>query len=80
MADMQAGNSVNLADLARRDRRLECTEECGKIERNKRVALALQIRNPELTSKITPRYSEFMKDWVKKDPVFCNMIHEKLTD
>jgi len=80
MADMQAGNSVNLADLARRDRRLECTEECGKIERNKRVALALQIRNPELTSKITPRYSEFMKDWVKKDPVFCNMIHEKLTE
>lgn len=80
MADMQAGNSVNLADLARRDRRLECTEECGKLERNKRVALALQIRNPELSSKITPRYSDFMKDWVKKDPNFCNMVHEKLTE
>lgn len=80
MADMQAGNSVNLTDLVRREKRLDCNEECAQLERNKRVALALQIRNPELTSKITPRYSEFMRDWAKKDPPFCNLVHEKLTE
>jgi hypothetical protein len=36
-------------------------------------------RNPELSSKITPRYSEFMKDWAKKDPKFCAQIHEEYT-
>jgi transcriptional repressor NF-X1 len=36
-------------------------------------------RNPELSSKITPRYSEFMKDWAKKDPKFCAQIHDEYT-
>ena len=80
MADVQAGNSVNLVELARKDKKLECTEECHQMERNKRVALALQIRNPELSSKVLPKYSDFMKDWAKKDPALCNMIHTKLTE
>lgn len=79
MADMQAGNTVSLKELSRKDKKLECNEECSKIERNKRIALALQIRNPELTSKITPRYSDFMKEFTKKDPKFCAMVHEELT-
>lgn len=79
MADVQAGNTVDLKELVRKDKKLECSEECSQIERNKRMALALQIRNPELSSKITPRYSDFMRDFAKKDPKFCSMIHDELT-
>lgn len=27
-----------------------------------------------------PRYSEFMRGWAKKDPKFCRMVHDKLTE
>jgi len=60
--------------------RLDCTEECRVIERNRRLAIGLQIRNPDLSAKLTPRYSEFMRQWAKKDPHFCNMVHDKLTE
>jgi len=80
MQDVQSGNSVNLAELAKRDRKLECNEDCMKIDRNTRLAAALQINNPELSSKVIPRYSEFMKDWVRRDATFCTMVHSKLTD
>jgi len=59
---------------------LECTTECAKIERNRRIALALQIRNPDLSPNVTPRYSDFMKEFAKKDVTFCNYIHEKLAE
>ena len=43
--------------------RLECTEECGVIERNKRLALALEIKNPDVSGKLgAPSYPEFLKD------------------
>lgn len=43
------------------------------------MALALQIRNPDISSKITPKYSDFMKNFVKKDAKFCSNIHDELT-
>jgi len=80
MEDTQAGNTINLADLVRRDRKLDCGDDCLLIERNTRLAAALHISNPEVTSKVIPRYSEFMKDWAKKDATFCNMVHSKLSE
>lgn len=59
---------------------LECTTECAKLERNRRIALALQIRNPDLSPNVTPRYSDFMKEFAKRDTPFCNYIHEKLAE
>jgi len=59
---------------------LECTTDCAKTERNRRIALALQIRNPDLSPNVTPRYSDFMKEFAKKDVAFCNYIHEKLAE
>ncbi|CAG2061837.1 unnamed protein product [Timema podura] len=44
------------------------------------MAIGLQIRNPDLSAKLTPRYSEFMRQWAKKDPNLCNMVQEKLTE
>lgn len=44
------------------------------------MAIGLQIRNPDLSQKLTPRYSDFMRGWAKKDPCFCQYVHDKLTE
>ncbi|KOC68840.1 Protein shuttle craft [Habropoda laboriosa] len=87
MADMQLGHSVNLEEVfgqgAKKQNQLktlECNDECKIIERNRRLALGLQIVNPDLSGKLMPRYSDFMKQWAKKDPHFCQMVHDKLTE
>lgn len=60
---------------------LECNEECAKLERNRRLALALQIENPDMAQKLSPpTYSEFMKDWVRKDVNFVQMVHDRLVE
>lgn len=59
---------------------LECNEECRLMERNRRLAIGLQIQNPDLSQKLTPRYSDFLKQWGKRDPKFCQRVHEKLTE
>lgn len=59
---------------------LDCTEECKVLERNRRLAIGLQIRNPDLSSKLTPRYSEMLKDWARKNPPFVNNVHRKLSE
>ncbi|XP_012532669.1 protein shuttle craft [Monomorium pharaonis] len=87
MADMQLGHSVNLEEVfgqgAKKQNQLktlECNDECRIIERNRRLALGLQIVNPDLSGKLMPRYSDYMKQWAKKDPHFCQMVHDKLTE
>ena len=46
--------------------RLECTQACSLIERNKRLALALEIKNPDFSSKLgTPTYTQFLRDYAK---------------
>jgi hypothetical protein len=37
-------------ELVRKDKKLECNEECSQLERNKRMALALQIRHQHTSS------------------------------
>jgi transcriptional repressor NF-X1 len=84
--DLNNGNSssttsISLKDLGKRIDKLECNEECAKLERNRRVALALQIENPDLTTKLAaPKYSEFLKEVTRKDLSFATMVHEKLTE
>lgn len=87
MADMQLGHSVDLEEVfgqgAKKQNQLktlECNDECKTIERNRRLALGLQIVNPDLSGKLMPRYTDYMKQWVKKDPHFCQMVHDKLTE
>ena len=46
--------------------RLECNEQCGIMERNRRVALALEISNPDLSGKLgTPTYTQALKDFAR---------------
>lgn len=59
---------------------LECNETCAQIDRNRRLALGLQIKNPDLNLKLKPVYPDFLKQWAKKDPEFCNYVHSRLSD
>ena len=83
--DLNNGNSstINFKDLAisKKTDRLDCNEDCAKIDRNRRLALALQLENPDVSAKLSaPKYSEFLKEITRKDPNFATMVHEKLTE
>lgn len=61
--------------------RLPCNEECQTDQRNRRLALALQIENPEAREKLgssSSLYSEFMKEEARKDPNLAQMVHNAL--
>lgn len=61
--------------------KLDCNEECSQIERNRRMALALQLENPDVSTKVgPPKYSETLKEMARKDQFFAKEIHDKLTE
>ena len=63
--------------------RLPCNEECQTEQRNRRLALALQIENPEAREKLgssSTLYSEFMKEEARKDPNLAKTVHSALED
>ena len=84
--DLNNGNTstINFKDLAamsKKTDRLDCNEDCAKIDRNRRLALALQLENPDVSAKLSaPKYSEFLKEITRKDATFATMVHEKLTE
>ncbi|KAG8198878.1 hypothetical protein JTE90_015092 [Oedothorax gibbosus] len=84
MQEIKDGQSVNLNDVLgkkSKNSKLQCNEQCAVIERNKRLAVALQIQNPELsTSPGPPSYSEFLKEEAKKNPVVVAEIYSKISD
>lgn len=59
--------------------RLECDDECQVEDRNRRLAIGLQIRNPDVSAKLIPRYSESLKQFAAKDENFCNKVHDALS-
>lgn len=80
---IQEGESVDLADMTRAGsnlKTLECDDECRVEARTRQMALALQIKNPDISSKLAPRYSEHVRQWATRDQVFAQNIHDKLTD
>lgn len=44
------------------------------------MAIGLQIQKPDITSKLAPKYSEFVRGWAKKDPTLVGTIHDRLTE
>ena len=45
------------------------------------IVISLQIENPELSSKLTaPKFSEFLKDFARKEPAFAQNVHDRLTE
>lgn len=72
MQEMQRGNTVVLSQILgpvkmTNNKTLECNEECKLVERKRRLALGLQIRNPEVSSKPQTQYSDFIRGWAKRD-------------
>ncbi|GBM55474.1 Protein shuttle craft [Araneus ventricosus] len=84
MQEIKEGQSVNLNDVLGRkskNNKLQCNEECAVLERNKRLAVALQIQNPELSpTPGPPSYSDFLKAEAKKNPVFVADVYNKITE
>ena len=81
------GSSVDLVSAMKMSNggskagKLECNEECSQLERNRRLALALQIENPDQAQKLSaPKYSDFMMEFAKKDLAFASKIHNKLSE
>ncbi|KAF2363154.1 Zinc finger NF-X1-type [Trinorchestia longiramus] len=92
LAQMQHSNSGGTVDLSSilgsskdRFKRLECQDACHAKDRITRLALALQIENPESrnslgTSASTLAFSDFLKNMANKDPQFASMVHQALSD
>lgn len=83
MAELQRGHVVELGDILGKmkitGKHIECNEECKLLERNRRLAIGLQIRNPDLSQKLCTKYSEFVKMWTRKDSAFVKGVYETLT-
>ena len=51
------------------------------MERNQRLALALEIKNPDLSSKLgNPTYSQFLKDYARQNPTFVASVEKALSE
>ncbi|XP_037820820.1 protein shuttle craft isoform X2 [Lucilia sericata] len=86
MAEMQRGNYMELSEIlapvklsGKSTKTLDCNEECRLLERNRRLAIGLQIRNPDLPQKLLTKYSDFIRNFAKRDPALVKSIHEALT-
>ncbi|CAH0398025.1 unnamed protein product [Chilo suppressalis] len=80
---IQENGSVDLSEVQRPAnmlKTLECDDECRVEQRTRQMALALQIRNPDVSSKLAPRYSDGLRATAVKEPAFAQQIHDKLTE
>ncbi|PRD24393.1 UNVERIFIED_CONTAM: Transcriptional repressor NF-X1 [Trichonephila clavipes] len=83
MQEVKEGQSVNLNDLRKKSKnsKLQCGEACARRERNRRLAVALQIDNPDLSpSPGPPNYSDFLKTEAKKNPSFVTDVYDKISE
>lgn len=82
---VQNGETIDINDLEvlkKTTKTLECNNECATLERNRRLDIAFKVENPNLISypKFVPNYTDFIRQFYKKEPACANMIHEKLTE
>lgn len=60
--------------------RLECDAECLRLERNKRLAEALDIKEPEHEASLVPGYSESMKQYTLENLDFVSHVYDTLVN
>ncbi|XP_076464689.1 protein shuttle craft-like isoform X2 [Babylonia areolata] len=85
MASGGPGQDIDISQLTPQKkntaRQLECDSTCAILERNRRVALALEIQNPDLDAKLNgPKYSDFLKESARKYPAFVTKVEKNFTD
>lgn len=82
MQEVQNGTKISLKDVLgstkKTNKTLECNNDCKTIERNRRLELAFGPR--DVTKQQLPPYSDFLKNYAKKDLNLIKGIHSKLTD
>lgn len=84
---MQDGDPVEIKDILvdsskSTNKILECNNECATLDRNRRLDIAFKVENPNLINypKFIPNYTEFIRGYYKKEPVFTKMVYEKLSE
>ncbi|KAG1651370.1 Transcriptional repressor NF-X1 [Nymphon striatum] len=76
--DVRSGQVVNLKDMSKY-KWLDCDTECAATIRNRQLALALQIVNPDISTKLgPPPYSDWLKNQTKANFSYVNDIVNKL--
>ncbi|KAM9712729.1 transcriptional repressor NF-X1 [Menidia menidia] len=84
LSDMQLGDSMDIGPLLTKKElkqaRLECDQECATLERNRRLAEALQIDSSSdpFNVRSTSIYSDSLKEDARKDPKFVTEVEEEL--
>ncbi|XP_062123975.1 protein shuttle craft isoform X1 [Drosophila sulfurigaster albostrigata] len=86
MAEMSRGNYMELSEIlapgkaSKSNKTLDCNEECRLLERNRRLAIGLQSRNPDTQLKSLTKYSEFTRGFAKRNPALTKSVYETLSD
>ncbi|XP_018549214.1 transcriptional repressor NF-X1 [Lates calcarifer] len=84
LSDMQLGDSMDIGPLLTKKElkqtRLECDEECATLERNRRLAEALQIdpSSDPFNVRSTAIYSDSLKEDARKDLKFVSGVEEEI--
>ncbi|KAJ8010156.1 hypothetical protein DPEC_G00072050, partial [Dallia pectoralis] len=84
LSDMQLGNSVDIGLITKKElkqTRLECDEGCATLERNRRLAEALQIDpsvDPFNIRSASATYSESLRADARKDLKFVSEVEEEI--
>lgn len=84
LSDMQLGDSMDIGPLLTKKElkqtRLECDQECATLERNRRLAEALQIdpSSDPFNVRASSVYSDSLKDDARKDLKFVTEVEEEI--
>ncbi|NWU12271.1 NFX1 protein, partial [Cephalopterus ornatus] len=85
LTDLQLGDSVEISRLITKKEmkqaRLQCDEECLALQRNRRLAEALQIddnSDPFNIRSSGPKYSDILKEDARKDLKFVSDIEKEM--
>lgn len=80
-SDGQSIDMSQFTQMKKSTRRLDCDTNCAIIERNKRLALALEIKNPDTSAKLgNPTFTEFLVDFARKNPKFASAVEKSFID
>jgi len=80
LRNLRTGQSFDISGLiiAEKRRGLECDEECALFERNKRLADALGIDNPEASTYKSLSFSNSLKDEAKAQLPFVKTVEDAI--
>ena len=82
---LKSGESVDVTEILKNIKvykhiQLKCDEKCTVVERNRKLAEALDVRDADFNPEPSPHmYTESLKSSARLDPNFIKDIYEKLS-